>query len=88
MPAVQAPLQLADALLLPGDALSQLRDLLPEESVLRGELEEHGDDRLTSLLIDRLSLGAFHAQEVRGAGVRACLCALGRLLLSGLGWTD
>jgi len=71
--AVQAPLQLGDALFLLGDALSQVRDLAPEQSVLRRELEEHGDDRLTSLLIDRLSLGAFHAQGLRGAKVRACL---------------
>jgi hypothetical protein len=83
--AVQAPLQLGDALLLLGEALAQLGDLTPEQSVLGGEFEEHSDDRFTSLLIDRLSLGALHAQGLRGAGVRACLCSLGGLLLSGLG---
>src|SRR5450759_1523235 len=72
--AVQAPLKLGDALLLLGEALAQLGDLTPEQSVLRRELQEHSDDRFTSLLIDRLSLGAFHAQGLRGARVRACLC--------------
>src|SRR5450830_1712576 len=86
--AVQAPLKLGDALLLLGEALAQLGDISPEQSVLRRELEEHSDDRLTSLLIDRLSLGAFHAQGLRGARVRACLCPLGDLLLSGPGWTN
>src|SRR5450759_4833373 len=86
--AVQAPLQLGDALSLLGDALSQVRDLAPEQSVLRRELQEHSDDRLTSLLIDRLSLGAFHAQRVRGTEVRACLRSLGGLVLGGPGWTD
>lgn len=82
--AAQAPLQLGEALLLLGEALSQLGDLLPEESVLGRELKQHGDDRLASLLIDRLGLGALHAQRVRGAGVSACLRPLG-LLLSGPG---
>jgi hypothetical protein len=86
--AVQAPLQLGDALLLLGEAPAQLGDLTPEQSVLGGEFEEHSDDRFTSLLIDRLSLGALHAQGLRGAEVRACLCSLGGLLLSGVGWTN
>src|SRR5665647_1532208 len=60
--------------LKPPVRLAQLGDLSPEQSVLRRELQEHSDDRLTSLLIDRLSLGAFHAQGVRGAEGRACLC--------------
>jgi len=78
--AVEAPLQLGDALLLLGEALSQLGDLSLEESVLRRELHEYGDDRLTSLLIDRLSLGALHTHRVRGTAVRACLRPLGGLL--------
>src|SRR5665648_362454 len=86
--AVQAPLKLGDALLLLGEALAQLGDLTPEQSVLGGEFEEHSDDRFTSLLIDRLSLGALHAQGLRGVGVRACLYPLGDLLLSGPGWTN
>ena len=49
-------------------------------------VHEHSDDRLRLLLMDRLSLGAFPAQGVRGAGVRACGCPLGRLL-SALGKT-
>ena len=77
--AVEAPLQLGDALLLLGEAFAQLGDLSPEQRVLGGELEEHSDDRLTSLLIDRLGLGAFHGQKLRGAEVRACLRSLGRL---------
>src|SRR5665647_451207 len=60
--------------LKPPVRLAQLGDLSPEQSVLRRELQEHSDDRLTSLLIDRLSLGAFDAQGVRGAEGRACLC--------------
>src|SRR5665811_1883503 len=86
--AVQALLKLGDALLLLGEALAQLGDLTPEQSVLGGEFEEHSDDRFRSLLIDRLSLGALHAQGLRGAGVRACLMPPRRLLLSGLGWTN
>ena len=86
--AVQAPLKLGDAFVLLGQALAQLSDLTPKQGVLRRELQEHGDDRLASLLVDRLRLGALHAQGLRGAGVRACLCPLGDLLLSGPGWTN
>jgi len=82
---VAALFKVGDADLKPPVRLAQLGDLSPEQSVLRRELQEHSDDRLTSLLIDRLSLGAFHAQGLRGAGGRACLCPLGRLLLGGLG---
>ena len=78
--AVQASLKLGDALILLGQPLAQLGDLAPERRVLRRELQKHSDDCLASLLIDRLSLGAFHLQGVQGAGVRACLCHLGRLL--------
>src|SRR5450759_3724892 len=81
---VEARFKVGKADLKPPVRLAQLGDLSPEQSVLRRELEEHSDDRLTSLLIDRLSLGAFHAHRVRGAEVGACLCALGRLL-GGLG---
>jgi len=81
---VEALFKVGNAGLQPPVRLAQLGDLSPEQSVLRRELEEHSDDRLTSLLIDRLSLGAFHAHRVRGAEVGACLCALGRLL-GGLG---
>ncbi len=83
--ALQAPLKLGDALVLLGEALAQLGDLTPEQSLLRRELQEHSDDRLRSPQRDRLSLSAFHAQGPRGAGVRACLCPLGRLLLGILG---
>jgi len=85
---VEALFKIGDADLKAPVRLAQLGDLSPEQSVLRRELQEHSDDRFTSLLIDRLSLGAFHAQGLRGAGMRACLCPLGGLLLSGPGWTD
>ena len=81
---VAALFKVGNADLKPPVRLAQLGDLSPEQSVLRRELQEHSDDRFTSLLIDRLSLGAFHAQGLRGAEVGACLCALGRLL-GGLG---
>src|SRR5450830_253103 len=77
----QALFKIGNADLKPPVRRAQFGDLSPEQSVLRRELQEHSDDRLTSLLIDRLSLGAFHAQGVRGAEGRACLCALGRLLV-------
>ena len=80
----QALFKIGNADLKPPVRRAQFGDLSPEQSVLRRELQEHSDDRLTSLLIDRLSLGAFHAHRVRGAEVGACLCALGRLL-GGLG---
>src|SRR5450830_189605 len=86
--AVAALFKVGNADLKPPVRLAQFGDLSPEQSVLRRELQEHSDDRFTSLLIDRLSLGAFHAQGLRGAGVRACLCPLGDLLLSGPGWTN
>src|SRR5450756_506908 len=81
---LEALFKIGNADLKPPVRLAQLGDLSPEQSVLRRELQEHSDDRLRPLLIDRLSLGAFHAQGVRGAEVGACLCALGRLL-GGLG---
>src|SRR5450830_721827 len=86
--ALEALFKIGNADLKPPVRLAQLGDLSPEQSVLRRELEEHSDDRLTSLLIDRLSLGAFHAQRVRGTEVRACLRSLGGLVLGGPGWTD
>src|SRR5665648_142357 len=82
---VEALFKIGNADLKPPVRLAQLGDLSPEQSVLRRELQEHSDDRLTSLLIDRLSLGAFHAQGVRGAEGRACLCALDRLLVGAFG---
>src|SRR5665648_971857 len=85
---VEALFKVGNADLKPPVRLAQLGDLSPEQSVLRRELQEHSDDCFTSLLIDRLSLGALHAQGLRGAEVRACLCSLGGLLLSGPGWTD
>ena len=85
---VEALFKIGDADLKPPVRLAQLGDLSPEQRVLRREFEEHSDDRLASLLIDRLSLGALHAQGLRGAGVSACLRPLGGLLLSGLGWTN
>ena len=85
---VEALFKIGDADLKPPVRLAQLGDLSPEQSVLRREFQEHSDDRFTSLLIDRLSLGALHAQGLRGAGVRACLRLLGDLLLGGLGWTN
>src|SRR5450830_1994327 len=86
--ALEALFKIGNADLKPPVRLAQLGDLSPEQSVLRRELQEHSDDRLTSLLIDRLSLGAFHAQRVRGTEVRACLRSLGGLVLGGPGWTD
>src|SRR5450830_1298306 len=71
---VAALFKVGNADLKPPVHRAQLGDLSPEQSVLRRELEEHSDDRFRSLLIDRLSLGAFHAQGLRGARVRACLC--------------
>src|SRR5665648_601044 len=69
---VEALFKVGNADLKPPVRLAQLGDLSPEQSVLRRELQEHSDDRFTSLLIDRLSLGALHAQGLRGVGVRAC----------------
>ena len=82
---VEALFKIGNADLKPPVRLAQFGDLTPEQSVLRRELQEHSDDRLTSLLIDRLSLGVFHAQGLRGAGGRACLCALDRLLVGAFG---
>src|SRR5450830_1845877 len=71
---LEALFKIGNADLKPPVRLAQFGDLSPEQSVLRRELQEHSDDRLRPLLIDRLSLGAFHAQGVRGAEGRACLC--------------
>src|SRR5665647_167692 len=71
---LEALFKIGNADLKPPVRLAQLGDLSPEQSVLRREFQEHSDDRLRPLLIDRLSLGAFHAQGVRGAEGRACLC--------------
>ena len=43
--------------------------------IFTGNSKEQGHDGLASLLVDRLRLGALHAQGLRGAGVRACLHA-------------
>src|SRR5450759_4995840 len=82
---VAALFKVGNADLKPPVRRAQLGDLSPEQSVLRRELEEHSDDRLRPLLRDRLSLGAFHAQGLRGARVRACLCPPGGLLLGAFG---
>src|SRR5450756_1178882 len=47
----QALFKIGNADLKPPVRLAQLGDLSPEQSVLRRELQEHSDDRLTSLLI-------------------------------------
>jgi hypothetical protein len=77
----------AEALLEFRDARRQLGDLLILPGDLRRQRQEHSHDGLAALLVDRLRLGAFHAQGVRGAGASACRCSRSRLLRA-LGWTD
>jgi hypothetical protein len=56
-----------------GDSRRQLGDLHLLCGNLRRERQEHSDDGLAALLVDRLRFAAFHAPGVRGARVEACL---------------
>lgn len=74
--AIQAPLELGDALALLGHTLAESGHLLPQQRVLRRQLHRHRDDRLTALLVDRLRLGAPRRRDIRRERPGACLCHL------------
>jgi hypothetical protein len=61
--AVQPPLQLRDPLILTGNPGRQALDLRLQTLVLRRQRQQHRDDRVTALLVDRLRLGALHTQN-------------------------
>src|SRR3954447_12346859 len=56
-------LKLRDPLLLPGDLRRQLLDLRLKPLVLRRQRQQHLDDGIATLLIDRLGLGALHTPK-------------------------
>src|SRR3954447_18005978 len=56
-------LKLPDPLLLPGDLRRQLLDLRLKPLVLRRQRQQHLDDDIATLLIDRLGLGALHTPK-------------------------
>jgi hypothetical protein len=62
----------AQALLELGDARRKLRDLFILPGDLCRQRQKHGHDGLAALLVDRLRLGALHAQGIRDARVSAC----------------
>src|SRR5215207_1513664 len=56
-------LELRDPLLLPGDLRRQLLDLRLKPLVLRRQRQQHLNDGIATLLIDRLGLGALHTPK-------------------------
>jgi hypothetical protein len=74
--ATQAPLELGDALVLLGHTLAQSGYPLPQQRVLRRQLHQHRDNRLTALPVDRLRLSALHRPDVRRQRHGARLCHL------------
>jgi hypothetical protein len=60
-------LQLRDPLVLAGDPKGQLLDLLLQSLVLRRQRQQHLDDGITALLIDRLGLAPLHTTRFDNA---------------------
>ena len=55
-------LKLRDPLVLPGHPRGQPLDLRRQPLVLRRQLQQHADDRLTALFVDRLRLRPLHTE--------------------------
>src|ERR1017187_6373844 len=64
---VQPPLKLRDPLILTRNPGSQDLNLRLQALVLRRKRQQHRDDRLPALLVDRLRLNALHNPEFDAA---------------------